>query len=730
MRVMSLMSLKYSLLLVVVILVGGCSSDRATKPVAKLSETGGSFQLAVNNSTDRLASEALATDSLALDSSYDQVTGELLERARQHYQTALDASSMGDSAQSVTEFEFTIDILNELGYYPNIDNNRDFNDLSRSVIEDYEKYIASIDSLSPQTSIFALRQKLNQIDDAGESADRDAPRKIITSTSVPLIVNGHVEQYIRFFSERGRVHFERWLYLSGKYFPHMRKTFREEGVPEDLIYLSMIESGLNPVARSWAKAVGLWQFMKGTGQMYGLRGNAWQDERRDFEKATNAAARHLRDLHAEFGDWYLALAAYNSGAGRVRRAIRKSGSTDFWKMRPFLPRETRNYVPQYLAAAVMTLDQSAYGFNVTPADSLAVDRVIVNECISLTVLARCAGTTADVLRELNPELLHGCTPPGVKAYSLRVPAGSSATFTTNYSSIPDDEKRDWVIHMVRKRESLASIAKKYGVTSALLAEVNDLSGTMRVRAGKSIVVPVPASVTLYSADKDIERPSSKKSRLSRSGSTTSSKNKEKMSYTIKKGDTLGKIAELYDVRVSDLRLWNDIPYGTNIMSGNVLTIWEPRDIALRYTHINELSVDERAKMLTSKDQKNAATKPTSSSWIKHKVKAGDNLSLIAKKYAVETEDVKKWNGLTGDVVKLGDVLEISPEENVSSPARPISAGPKESVMAKKTVSYTVKKGDTLHSISSTFGIPIERLRSLNNIRGTRIQVGQEILITS
>ena len=171
--------------------------------------------------------EAAITDSFVADSNYDAVTAQMLEAARQHYQNALDASELGDSLQTSSEFEYTIGILNELAYYPSIENNQDFNDLSHSVVEDYEKYIAKIDSLGSQSSIFALRQKLNQLDEEREGIDYDTPKKIISTTTVPLVINGHVEQNINFFQGRGKHHFEHWLREGGKYFPMMKRAFRE-----------------------------------------------------------------------------------------------------------------------------------------------------------------------------------------------------------------------------------------------------------------------------------------------------------------------------------------------------------------------------------------------------------------------------------------------------------------------------------------------------------------------
>ncbi len=667
-------------------------------------------------------------DSLLPDSNYDAVTAQMLERARQHYQDALEAEQEEDSSRAAVEFEYAIGILNELGYYPNIEANCDFNDLSHSVIEDYEKYIAVIDSLNPNASIFALRKKLNQIDEASETPDQDQTQKVITTTSIPLVINGHVEQNIAFLQGRGREHFEHWLYQSGKYFPVMRKVFRESGIPEELMYLSMIESGLNPVARSWARAVGLWQFVKGTGYLYGLHSNFWYDERRDFEKATVAAAHHLKDLYSEFGDWYLALAAYNSGAGRVNRAMRRSGSNDFWKMRRFLPRETRNYVPQYIAAAVMSLNPREYGFDVAPADSLRYELVTVSDCVDLSILAACAGADEETMRELNPELVQLCTPPGIQGYQLRVPRGSAETFAAKYSAIPDDQKRDWVEHKVKRRESIYTIARKYGVPAALIVEANHLR-TRRLPVGKSIVIPIRGAVASLAQEPDVktDRRQVRSAAMLRDVSAT----KSKLSYRIRKGDTLGKIAALYGVRLSDLRLWNGIPYGSTIQAGGKLTVWIAKEKAVQFASVDRLSDEQQSKLLAA-SAKGSAAEPaqhTSSAPVIYVVKSGETLSRIAQRFGVPAEDVRKWNGLTSDKLFVGQKLEVMAEEPATGKEL-VSAPRDTSKAAAKAVSYRVRRGDTLSSIASNFGVSIRQLKSWNNIRGSRLHVGQEIVINS
>lgn len=629
----------------------GCSSEQSTRPTPQ-ETVSSSFQDNSSDSSLIFGSESALQDSLVSDSAYDAMTALLLERARRHYVRAVNAEQDGDSTRSASEFESAIAFLNELGYYPNIENNCDFNDLSRSVVEDYEKYIAKIDSLGPQASIFALRNKLNQVDEANTSLDQDVPKQVIKTLTVPLVINGHVEQNIRYLQERGRGHFEHWLYLSGKYVPIMKATFRKEGVPEELVYLSMIESGLNPVARSWAKAVGLWQFVKGTGRLYGLGGNFWYDERRDFEKATTAAARHLKDLYAEFGDWYLVLAAYNSGAGRVHHAIHRSKSTDFWSMRPRLPRETRNYVPQYIAAAVMAIDPKTYGFEVEPSAPLHFDVVSVDDCVDFTVLAKCAGTDVETLRELNPELLQWCTPPGTKGYQLRIPSGAKSSFAENYAKIPDDQKRDWLVVTVKKGQTLGTISKKYNIPSALLAEVNRLNPRRRISAGKSLLIPVSLSSATFAVNPvDDDQPV-------RSRRTAGTAGKDKLSYRVKKGDTIGGIAKLYHVRASDLRSWNGIPYGRQIKAGSLVVLWEPK---------------ERAESYRSLDSTREPVQP--------QVAAAD-------------------------------------------------ASQKDSSSIKKALSYIVRRGDTLHGIASSFGVTIQNLRTWNNIRGTKIHIGQELVINS
>ena len=269
---------------------------------------------------------------------------------------------------------------------------------------------------------------------------------------IPMILNDSVENHLEYFKTRGREVFQRWLDRSVQYIPVMKDIFKEKNLPEDLVYVAMIESGFNPYAVSWAKAVGPWQFMPATGKRYGLKIDWWLDERKDPIKSTHAAAEHLKDLHNLFGSWPLALASYNAGAGKVQRAVLRTRSEDFWDLKAsrYIRKETKNYIPKYMAATIIAKNPEAYGFSVTNTDTFAYDEVLIGECTDLRLIARCAGTTYEAIKELNPELRRWVTPPDVKNYTIRLPKGTKETFTANYAAIPPDQRIRWERHEVRK----------------------------------------------------------------------------------------------------------------------------------------------------------------------------------------------------------------------------------------------------------------------------------------
>ncbi|HEY6552078.1 MAG TPA: transglycosylase SLT domain-containing protein [Vicinamibacteria bacterium] len=381
----------------------------------------------------------------------------------------------------------------------------------------------------------------------------------------PVELNDAVLRCIDLYQGRLSEWFQAALTRGQRYMPHIREVFAEEGIPQDLAYLALVESAFKPAAYSRARAKGVWQFISSTGREYGLQQDWWVDERSDTEKATRAAARYLRQLYDRFGDWNLAMAAYNAGPGVVQRGIKRYKTRDYWKLRETraLRRETKNYVPLIHAAVVVANAPEQYGFEVVADLGPAHESAPVEGAVDLRVIAECLETPVADIQALNPELRRLATPAN-RTFHLRVPAGKGEALGPCVTSIPPEKRVRFRTHVVARGQTFASIARANGVRARALADANNLSLKRRLAVGTELIIPIDARTKQAPPRRRAQAPARV---ISEKGS--------RVTYRVKPGDTLGAIASQYGATVREIQSWNGLR-GTRIAAGNVLTIYTSR----------------------------------------------------------------------------------------------------------------------------------------------------------
>ncbi len=478
-------------------------------------------------------------------------------------------------------------------------------------------------------------------DDAGAGALPGGANAVAAEVTYDIDVetygtHARVQYYLDFFQGPGRERMTVWLQRMPRYEAMIREKLRENGVPEDMVYLALIESGYSNTAVSRARATGMWQFMKGTAKLYGLRIDSWVDERRDPVRATDAAARHLADLRDRFGSMYLAAAAYNAGAGKVGRGLRRIGDDEeeeednpdaaFFRLYDtrFLRRETKDYVPKLIAAALIAKQPEKYGFERPPAiDPLTYDSIIVPGATGLDVLARLADTTMAALRELNPHFLRLVTPPKRETV-VRLPVGTGATVAAGYGALEPRDRVSFVEHTVSRGQSLGSIARMYRVTTRLIQDANPGVRSTRLRIGTRLVIP-----TSYVPS--VAEPVAATTGRAVGGNSTT------IRYRVRSGETLSELAERYATTVTRLRSLNGMGSREMLRAGQVIRVPAPTGPA-------EPAVGPT--VATGGSQR-------------HLVRRGETLSSIARRYGVTVSALRASNGMSEtDVLKSGARLTI------------------------------------------------------------------------
>jgi peptidoglycan lytic transglycosylase D len=435
-----------------------------------------------------------------------------------------------------------------------------------------------------------------------------------THSDLPLMMTDQVAGYINYFSSRGRGTLEHALTRSGRYRAMIERILKEEGVPQDLIYLAQAESGFHPYAVSRAGARGIWQFMGSRARAYDLHRDSWMDERQDPEKSTRAAARHLRDLYSQFGDWYLAMAAYNSGPGRVQSAVKRTGYADFWELyrRNVLPKETRNYVPIIVAVTIMAKNPSQYGLDgIVPDPKMAYETVKINYPVDLRLVAECVDVTPAELQELNPSLLRMTTPKG--HFDLHLPVGATEKYQAAISAIPPDMRLWWRYHQVAPGETLMSVARGNHTTLRAIADANQIDAAADLGAGAKLIIPVAPG---KHSSGDVETYA-----------------KHLTVYRVRKSDTIQTVADNLGIPPTTLRRWNRMK-GDSLTGRRVL-----------YVHLPVSPAAVNTERMTASKSKHASHLGFSKSAtpVRHTVKRGETLYSIATNYKTSVTAIKQTN---------------------------------------------------------------------------------------
>ena len=577
--------------------------------------------------------------------------GDLIARVEKDYQAGLGAYQAGQTDVAKQDFDNAFNAL--------LGSNLDVRSDDR-LEKEFDRIVEGVNHLDlgglasdseAQKSEPAPIDETNGITPSADPNVRAKAQAEIKSThsDLPLMMTDQVAGYISYFSNRGRGNFERAFARSGRYHDMMVSILKEEGVPQDLIYLAQAESGFHPLAVSRAGARGIWQFMGSRARGYGLQRSLWVDDRQDPEKSTRAAARHLKDLYGQFGDWYLAMAAYNSGPGTVQAAVRRTGYADFWELyrRNVLPKETRNYVPIILAVTIVTKNLSQYGFDdVSMDEPAAYDAVTISYPVDLRLVAECVNATFAQLQELNPSLLR-LTTPKEGTFELHLPVGTKAQYQTVIAAIPNDMRLWWRYYKVQPGDTLASLARSYRITAKSIATANHLDGT-ELEAGARVIVPVapgkhPLSDTATYAH-----------RITR--------------YKVRKGDTIETVAENFGVPARMLHRWNGLRGGDSLRGRKVLALHLPvtpnsdaASTASRSTgHTRKTAQTATTRVPAGKSVRNLNQDISGrASVLHHTVKTGETLYSIATTYKTTVAALKRNNGDVA-ILRPGMILVVQP----------------------------------------------------------------------
>lgn len=480
-------------------------------------------------------------------------------------------------------FERAITLLGEidLATSEDLDSVEKVDRLLEDIARDYRQTLLALGELPEDASTSAILLRLGQGPDSNTTSTGPLPgpeelQADGVTFDYPLEPDHpRVQKCIRFWQTTAREPMERFLRRSGRYLPMMKEIIKTYNIPTDLAYLPIVESGFNNKAYSYAHASGPWQFIASTGKMYDLHRTHWVDERRDFEKSTHAACKYLSYLHGLFDSWNLALASYNGGEGRVGRQVKRQKTSDFWKLD--LREQTENYVPLYHAAVMIAKDPAAYGFSVELEAPIEFDWAATNKPLELKDVAKALGSTTEVLEDLNPELRRGVTPPDESPYRLRIPKGTEQLFTAVYRDLPRSSRTEWARHTVRKGETLGKISNKYGISVADIVAANKLKSKHKLSVGQSLVIPVPMAAANDVSEKPVRK---SESTLSEKPLPVSADGKK---HKIKSGDTLWDLAKKYGVTTSEIRQANRMGAHEKLAVGKSLVIPEPAKVSSNRT---------------------------------------------------------------------------------------------------------------------------------------------------